>query len=125
MCDKREIKFWNFTNCLKVSRIENEIKFMATKKLKNYCPVTPYLSTNSWTINVLMKCLFFLLKTNLSLQKSLVYKPGDSCINQLVSITHEIYNSFNEDHEVRGVFLDICKPWQSWTTFGTMIYFSN
>ena len=35
------------------------------------------------------------------------FKPGDSCVNQLVSITHEIYKSFDEGHGVRGVFLDI------------------
>ena len=37
------------------------------------------------------------------------FKPGDSCVNQLVSITHEIYKSFDEGHEVRGAFLDISK----------------
>ena len=37
------------------------------------------------------------------------FQPGDSCINQLLSITHEIYNSFDEGLEVRSVFLDISK----------------
>ena len=37
------------------------------------------------------------------------FKPGDSCINQLLSITHEIYKSFDEGREVRSVFLDISK----------------
>ena len=36
-------------------------------------------------------------------------KPGDSCIKQLLSITHEIYKSFDEGYETRGVFLDISK----------------
>ena len=36
------------------------------------------------------------------------FKPGDSCINQLLSITHEIYKSF-DGYEVRGVFLDMSK----------------
>ena len=37
--------------------------------------------------------------------------PGDSCVQQLISITHEIYNAFDCNHslEVRGVFLDIFK----------------
>ena len=34
---------------------------------------------------------------------------GDSCINQLISVTHEIYQSFDDGFEVRGVFLDISK----------------
>ena len=37
------------------------------------------------------------------------FKTGDSCINQLVSITHETYKSFDDGYEVRGVFLDISK----------------
>ena len=38
------------------------------------------------------------------------FKPGDSCINQLVSNTHEVYSSFDEGLEVRSIFfLDISK----------------
>ena len=37
------------------------------------------------------------------------FKPGDSCINQLLAIAHEIYTSFDDRFEVRGVFLDISK----------------
>ena len=37
------------------------------------------------------------------------FKGGDSYINQLLSITHEIYKSFDESFEVREVFLDISK----------------
>ena len=37
------------------------------------------------------------------------FKPGDSYINQLISITHEICESFDDGFEVRGVFLDISK----------------
>ena len=39
------------------------------------------------------------------------FRIGDSCINQLISITHNIYKSLdaNPSLEVRGVFLDISK----------------
>ena len=37
------------------------------------------------------------------------FRPGDSCISQLVSIIHNIYKSFDDGLEVRGVFLDISK----------------
>ena len=37
------------------------------------------------------------------------FKPGDSCINQFIAITHEIYQYFDAGDEVRGVFLDISK----------------
>ena len=36
-------------------------------------------------------------------------KPSDLCINQLLSITHDIYQSFDNGFEVRGVFLGISK----------------
>ena len=35
-----------------------------------------------------------------------VFKHGDSCINQLLSITHGIYASFDEGYEVQGIFLN-------------------
>ena len=39
------------------------------------------------------------------------FRPNDSCINQLMSITHNIYRAFdtNASLEVRGVFLDLSK----------------
>ena len=37
------------------------------------------------------------------------FKPSDSCINQLLAITHEINKSFGDGFEVGGVFLDISK----------------
>ena len=37
------------------------------------------------------------------------FRPSDSCINQLLAITHEIFEAFdcNPPLEVRSVFLDI------------------
>ena len=37
------------------------------------------------------------------------FKPGDSCISRLLSITHEICSSFDKVLEVRSVFLNISK----------------
>ena len=37
------------------------------------------------------------------------FKPGDSSLNQLLSIPHEIFQSFDSGLEVRDVFLDISK----------------
>ena len=50
------------------------------------------------------------------------FKPGDSCINQLLAITHEMYKSFDDGFEVRGVFLDISKRL---TKFGMTVSFLN
>ena len=51
----------------------------------------------------------FLFEKNLISLNQSVFKPGDSSINQLLSITHEIFQSFDEGFEVRSVFLDISK----------------
>ena len=39
------------------------------------------------------------------------FRPGDSTVNQLLSIMHQIYSAFGEfpSRETRAVFLDICK----------------
>ena len=47
---------------------------------------------------------FFLISVNQS-----GFKPGDSCINHVLSITQNIYKSFDDGYEVKGVFLDISK----------------
>ena len=51
----------------------------------------------------------FLIENNLFFSNQSGFKPGDSCITQLLSITHKIYKSFDDRFEVRGVFLDISK----------------
>ena len=50
--------------------------------------------------------LKYFLDNNLISPKQSGFKPGGSCINQLLSITHDI---FDNGFEVRGVFLDISK----------------
>ena len=51
----------------------------------------------------------FFIENDLISQNQSSFKPTDSCINQLLSITYEIYKSFDDGWEVRGVFLDVLK----------------
>ena len=51
----------------------------------------------------------YLIENNLITEIQSGFKPGDSCINQLLSITHDIYKSLNDGFKVKGVFLDISK----------------
>ena len=51
----------------------------------------------------------FFNENNLISPKQSGFKPGDSCIDQLRSITHEIYEELDAGREVRSVFLDISK----------------
>ena len=55
------------------------------------------------------KLFHFFQENNLISPNQSGFKPGDSFTNQLLAITHEIYKSFDDGYEVRGVFLDISK----------------
>ena len=50
-----------------------------------------------------------LTATKLFSDKHSGFRPGDSTINQLLSITHDIYNDFEHHHDTHAVFLDISK----------------
>ena len=49
----------------------------------------------------------YLLRNNNLSENQSDFKLSDSCINQLLAITREIYLNFDENYEVRGVFFDI------------------
>ena len=51
----------------------------------------------------------YFIENSLISKNQLGFKPGDSCVNQLVAITHEIFSSFDNNYKFRGVFLDISK----------------
>ena len=53
------------------------------------------------------------LDNNLISSNQSGFKPGDSCVNQLIAITHEIFKGFDEELEIRGVFLDISKAFDN------------
>ena len=52
-----------------------------------------------------------ILKMFLQLMYEPWFLPNDSCVHQLFSIVHEIYNAFdvNPSFELKGVFLEISK----------------
>ena len=56
------------------------------------------------------KMFKFVIENELIFSNQSGFKPGDSCVNQLLSITHEIHKSFQE---VRSIFLDISKTFDN------------
>ena len=78
--------------------------------LKNYRPISLLPIAGKIFERILYNNMFeFFTKNNLISHSQSGFKPGDSCINQLLSITHEICKSFDDGLDVRGVFLDISK----------------
>ena len=107
---------WEKTNAVPVHKKGDE------QTLKSYRPVSLLPIINRIFERLLYNEIlgFFLDKDLISASQS-GFKPGDSCIKHLLSITHNIYKSFDDSYEVRGVFLDISKAfdkvWQNGLIF--------
>ena len=80
--------------------------------IKNYRPASLLPVCGKLMEKLMFNSIFNVIDTRnmLSVQQS-GFRPGDSCVHQLISIVHEIYNAFdaNSSLEMRGVFLDISK----------------
>ena len=78
--------------------------------IKNYRPASLLPTCSKIFERLLLNNLYkFLNENDLLSSNQSGFRPGDSCINQLLSITHEIYQFFDDDLEVRGVFLNTSK----------------
>ena len=78
--------------------------------LKNYRPISLLPIIGNIFERFLYNQMFeFLIRNDLISQNQSGFKPSNSCINQLLAITHEIYKSFDACLDVRAVFLDISK----------------
>ena len=95
---------WKKANVVPVHKKGNK------QTLENYRPVSLLPICSKIFERLIYNSLFeFFIANELISSNQFGFKPGDSCINQLLSITHEIYKSFDDGYEVRGVFLDISK----------------
>ena len=73
--------------------------------LKNYRPISLLPIADKIFKRLLYDRIFeFFIENNLISENQSGFKPDDSCINQIVSITHEIYQSFDHSLKVRAVF---------------------
>ena len=80
------------------------------QNLKNYRPVSLLPICSKMFERILYNHIFkYLSKEDLICHNQSGFKPGDSCVYQLLSISHEIRKSFDNNLEVRGIFLDISK----------------
>ena len=97
---------WKKSNIIPVQRKNDK------ELVKNYRPTSllPIL------VKLFEKIVFnriynFLLQDELINPNQFCFRPSDSCVNQLISKTHEIFEALGCNHslEVRSVFLDISK----------------
>ena len=108
-----------FKSCIKKGQFPNEWKkanvVPVHKKgdkqvLRNYRPVSLLSIWGKIFEHLIYNNLYeFFIKNDLISSNQSGFNQDGSCIYQLLSITHEIYQSFDNGFEVRGIFLDISK----------------
>ena len=79
---------------------------------KNYRPISLLPICGKIFEKIIFYAIYnHLCKNQLLTPKYSGFRPGDSTINQLIAITHQIHTAFEKfpSHETRAVFLDISK----------------
>ena len=121
ICDKTICKplYLIFSSCMesdifpsqwKMANVVPAYKRDDKQNVKNYRPVSLLPIFGKVFERLIYNEMYsFFIENDLISANQSGFKQGDSCINQLLSITHEIYQSLDQGYEVRGVFLDISK----------------
>ena len=97
---------WKKSNVVPIQKKESK------NLIKNYRPISLFLIFSKVFERLVFNKLFnFFLQSKLFTPCHSAFIPGDSCISQLLSITNEIYKSFDchPPTDTRGTFLDISK----------------
>ena len=97
---------WKKGNIIPVHKKDNK------NLVKNYRPISLLPIFGKIFEKVFYENLFTYLQENKFLSENQSgFRRNDSCISQLIAITHDIYKSFDANPflETRGVFLDISK----------------
>ena len=103
-----------FQSCLESGKFLTEWKkanvVLVHKKggkqtLKNYQPISLFPIAGKIFESLLYDRMFeFFIENNLISKNQSGFRSGDSCISQLLSITHEIYQSFDDNLEFSCIF---------------------
>ena len=107
---------WKKANVVPVHKKNNK------QLIENYRPMSLLPVCGKILEGIIYKKKFeFFSENELISHNQSGFRPGDSCINQLLCITHDIYQSLDDGLETRGIFLDISKSfdkvWQEGLLF--------
>ena len=97
---------WKLANVTPVHKKQDK------QTVGNYRPISLLPIFNKIFERLIFKNVYnFLIKNSLITKQQSGFRPGDSCANQLLALTHEIHNAFHDKNclEVRSVFLDMSK----------------
>ena len=83
----------------------------STNLIKNYRPISLHPIFSKIFERLIFNSLYnYFMNNKLFTECQSGFIPSDSCVAQLLSITHEICNSFDPSaSDTRGIFLDISK----------------
>ena len=108
-----------FKTCLNTGKFSSEWKKRNVvpihkkddkQNVKNYRPVSLLPTCGKIFERLIYNVMYDLLTDNNLLSPNQSgFRSGDSCINQLLSVNHEILNAFDKGLEVCGIFLDNSK----------------
>ena len=118
---KNSLKFSCYPDICKKSHIIPAHKKSDKQLLNNYRPISLLLIFGKTFEKIIFNRTFdYLLKVELINSNQSGFRPSNSCINQLLAITHEILEEYdcNPTLEIRSVFLDMSK-------FGMKVCFIN
>ena len=109
------------------SQMSGKKLFPSTKKMINKFSKTAARSCYFLCGKICEKLIFnkmfkFFIEKDLISANQSGFKSGDCWVNQFLSISHDIYKSFDCSYEVGGAFLDISKHL---TKFGTLVSYLN
>ena len=114
---------WKKYNVVPVHKKES------TNLIKNYRPISLLPIFSKIFEQLIFNSLFnYFMQNKLFTECQSGFIPGDSCVAQLLSITHEIYKSFdcNPPADTRGIFLNISeafdKVWHEGLIFKLKTY---
>ena len=80
---------------------KNKTKTKNKTKKNKICLLEPLI------YNKMFQVFEFFIENELIPHNQSGFKPGDSCINQLLCVNHDIYQSLDDGLETKGILLDI------------------
>ena len=97
---------WKKANVVAIHKKDDK-QILENYRLVSLLPVCPKI-VERIIYSRIFECLIDILWIS-----TLGFKSGDSCINQLLSITHDIYKSLDDGFQVKGIFLDISRAFDN------------
>ena len=99
-----------FPSSWKKANVQPVHKKNSRQDKTNYRPISLLPICSKIFEKIIFNAIYSFLQSNGLLSKNQSgFRPGDSTINQLLAITQDIFNSFENNCETRAVFLDISK----------------